>query len=80
MVDLAAAFVAEIISVTLNTSMKNKLSKVKRGKGNRYSDYSKFLKKQKKITFKINKTFLKASVSIVIATSLIQLLLNLMLK
>ena len=46
LVDLAAAFVAGIISVALNTSMKNKLSKVKRGKGNRYSDYSKYLKKQ----------------------------------
>lgn len=77
LVDLAAAFVAGIISVALNTSMKNKLSKVKR---NRYSDYSKYLEKQQKITFKINKTFLKVSVSIVIATSLIQLLLNLMLK
>lgn len=80
LVDLAAAFIAGIISVALNNSMKNKLSKVKRGKGNRYSDYAKYLKKQQKITIKINKSFFKASISIVIATSLMQLLLNLLLK
>ena len=80
LVDVAAAFIAGIISVALNKSMKNKLSQVKRGKGNRYSDYSKYLKKQQKIVIKINKSFLKASLTIVIATTLMQLLLNLLLK
>ena len=80
LVDLASAFIAGIISVALNQSMKNKLSKVKRGKGNSYSDYARYLKKQQKITFNINKKFLKVSISIVISTSLMQLLLNLLLK
>ena len=80
LVDVAAAFIAGIISVALNKSMKNKLSQVKRGKGNRNSDYSKYLKKQQKIVIKIYNSFLKASLTIVIATTLMQLLLNLLLK
>ena len=80
LVDVIAAFIAGIISVALNKSMKNKLSQVKRGKGNRYSDYAKYLKKQQKIKIKINKSFFKASLTIVIATTLMQLLLNLLLK
>lgn len=80
LVDVVAAFVAGIISVALNKSMKNKLNQVKRGKGNNYSNYAKYIKKQQNIKIKINKSFFKASITIVIAASVMQLLLNLLLK
>ena len=79
-VDLIAAFVAGIISLALNKSMKDKLNKVKRGKGNRYSDYAKYLKKPVTIKANINKSFFKASIKIVISTTLMQLLINLLIK
>ena len=79
LVDLAAAFIAGIISVALNNSMKNKLNKVRMKSGKKYY-YQKYLKKRQKIEIKINKAFFKASITIVVATSLIQLLLNLLLK
>lgn len=78
--DVISAFVAAMISVALNNSMKNKLSKVKRGKGNRYSEYARYLKKQQNIKININKSFFKASIAIIITTSLIQTLLNILLK
>ena len=80
LVDVATAFIAGIISVALNKSMKNKLSQVKRRKGKRILDYSKYLNKRQNIVIRINKSFLKVSITIVIATTLMQLLLNLLLK
>ena len=80
LVDLLAAFVAGIISVALNKKMKEKLSKVRKKAGNRYSDYQKYFKKQINIKIGINKKFMKVSFTIVIATGIIQLLLNLLLK
>ena len=80
LVDLLAAFVAGIISVALNKKMSDKLNKVKKKAGNRYSDYQKYLKKQQNIKVDINKKFFKASFTIVVATGVLQLLLNLLLK
>ena len=80
LVDLMSAFVAGIVSVALNKNMKNKLGKLKRGSGNQHSNFSKYLKEKVKIVFKINKAFLKVSISIIVATSLIQLILNLLFK
>ena len=80
LVDVMSAFIAGIISVALSKKMSDKLRKLKRGSGNRYADYSKYLKNQQKIVAKINKVFLKVSISIIIPTSLIQLILNLLFK
>lgn len=60
--------------------MSDKLNKVKKKAGNRYSDYQKYLKKQQNIKVDINKKFFKASFTIVVATGVLQLLLNLLLK
>ena len=79
LLDLASAFVAGFISVCLSKAMSNKLSKVKKKGGNRYYDFQKYIKKQQKITIAINKRFFKISFSIVVGTSVLQLLLKLLL-
>ena len=80
LIDAAAALIAGILSVALNKTMKSKLSRVKRAKGNRYDDYAKFLRKRVNIVLRINKSFLKMSITIVITTTFSQILLNLLLK
>ena len=44
-----------------------------------YYDFQKYIKKQQKITIAINKRFFKISFSIVVGTSVLQLLLKLLL-